>query len=60
MPPAGGGTTPPRVSLHLIKPSEWGRNAMKVPDGRKIPNMEMIALLYETFVPALNNYKINS
>lgn len=27
---------------------------MKVSDGHKIPNMEMIALLYETLVPALN------
>ena len=28
---------------------------MKVPDSHKIPNMEMIALLYKAFVPALNN-----
>lgn len=45
--------------LSLIKPSAQARGFLKVPDSRKIPNMEMIALLYKALVPTLNN-KINS
>jgi hypothetical protein len=35
------------------------RSLRKASDNHKIPNMEMMSLLYKAFVPALNN-KINS
>lgn len=48
-----------KVSPKLYKVCGLESSLRKTPDNHKIPNMEMMPLLYTAFVPALNN-KINS